>query len=563
MSEFYPESNNNESENKAEPFAPEQPYEETPGAAPVNEAAQASEAESAPEAQTGPAYTEQAHEPSQPTAERRQASGEYSYSFRSTNDPRGQGYDPYSGARQQYPPRGFYPPEGGMYPPRSEQYPPRSEQYPPRQEQYPPRGYYETRGNEGYGYGYGYRDPNAGYGYAPHPAEEHKKAVKEKKKKEKKSGRGLTTAIIVIICLFTVAASCLMGYVGAYLYRKNVGVSNDTSIIYRSVDTKDDSEAGDVATVAATVADSVVEITTERVTTSYYYGQYITKGAGSGVIISDNGYIITNQHVVADDNDNVADKIVVRLHSGEEYEAKVIGRDEDADIAVIKIEATGLSAAVWGSSDDLVAGEQIVVVGNPLGKLGGSIATGVIGALSREITIDGIKMNLIQLDAHINPGNSGGGVFNLKGELVGIVNAKSSGEMVEGLGFAIPEKDALSAAEQLIQYGYVKGKPYLGVTFYTANNSSWFSTSTSTTLYVYSCDEGLNDDVLKYGDQIETINGQKVTTVTEVKAAISKCAIGDKVSCTLVRNGKTMEVELEIFEYKPDTDTVNFRTTSN
>ena len=555
MTDLYPDYENSKTENGAEEIAPEktydeQPLEESAKSAPANENV------SAPEAPAQPTQQAQPTQPSDP--ERKQPSGEYSYSFRSTGDPRGQGYDPYSGARQQYPPRGFYPPEGGMY----QQYPPRAEQYPPRAEQYPPRSYYETRGNEGYNYGYGYRDPYANQGFAPHPSAQQK-PKKEKKKRENKSGRGLTTAIILILCLFTVAASCLMGYVGAYLYRKNVGVSNDTSIIYRSVDSKTDGETGDVASVAALVSDSVVEITTERVTTSYYYGQYITKGAGSGVIISDNGYIITNQHVVADDNDNIADKIVVRLHSGEEYDAKVVGRDEDADIAVIKIEATGLTAAVWGSSDELVAGEQIVVVGNPLGKLGGSIATGIVGALSREITIDGNKMNLVQLDAHINPGNSGGGVFNLKGELVGIVHAKSAGEMVEGLGFAIPEKDALSAAEQLIQYGYIKGKPYLGVTFYEANSSSWFSTTTSTILYVYSCDEGLNDDVLKYGDQIETVNGQKVTTVSEVKAAISGCAVGDKVSCTLVRNGKTMEVELEIFEYKPDVDAVNFRTTGN
>lgn len=551
MSEFYPEFNNNENENYGGAKAPEQPYDEAPTAAPADEAGAVNEAPVENKA------------PAEPAPERPQPAGEYSYSFRSTGDPRGEGYDPYSGARQ-YPPRGFYPPEGGMYPPRGEQYPPRQEQYAPRAGQYPPRDhYYGARSDAGQGYGYGYRDPYAGQYYAPHPVEEQKKQKKEKKVREKKSGRGLTTALILILCIFTVGLSCLMGYVGAYIYRRSVGVTNDTSVIYRSVDSKTDGEAGDVASVAALVSDSVVEITTERVTTSYYYGQYITKGAGSGVIISDNGYIITNQHVVADDDDNVADKIVVRLHSGEEYEAKVIGRDEDADIAVIKIEATNLTPAVWGSSEDLVAGEQIVVVGNPLGKLGGSIATGIVGALSRDITIDGVKMNLIQLDAHINPGNSGGGVFNLKGELVGIVNAKSYGEMVEGLGFAIPEKDALAAAEQLMEYGYITGKPYLGVTFYEANSSSWFSTTTSSILYVYSCDEGMNEKVLKYGDQIETINGQKVTKVTEVKAAIAGCKIGDKVSCTLIRNGKSMEVELEIFEYKPDTDTVNFRTAGN
>ena len=136
---------------------------------------------------------------------------------------------------------------------------------------------------------------------------------------------------------------------------------------------------------------------------------------------------------------------------------------------MIKIKANDLSAAVWGDSESLTVGEQIVVVGNPLGELGGTVTTGIVSASDREIKIDDTKMTLLQTDAAVNPGNSGGGMFNFKGELVGIVNAKSSGTGIEGLGFAIPSNDAKDVVEQLLEFGYVKGKVYLGISFYEAN----------------------------------------------------------------------------------------------
>lgn len=181
------------------------------------------------------------------------------------------------------------------------------------------------------------------------------------------------------------------------------------------------------AEVAAKTKPTVVEITTEMASGSAYFQQFIQSGAGSGVIISDDGYIITNNHVIEG-----ATKITVRLTSGNEHVAELIGADAQADIAVIKINATNkLAYAVIGSSANLAVGEEVLAIGNPLGELGGSVTNGIISALDRELTIDGQTMRLLQTNAAINPGNSGGGLFDMQGKLIAIVNAKSSGTGIE------------------------------------------------------------------------------------------------------------------------------------
>ena len=188
-----------------------------------------------------------------------------------------------------------------------------------------------------------------------------------------------------------------------------------------------------IAQVVELVADTVVEITTTNVVTDRFYGQYVTSGAGSGVIITENGYIVTNYHVIEG-----AKTITVRLTNGSEFSARVMGTDPNTDIALLKIDAQGLPAAVLGNSADLVVGQEVVAIGNPLGSLGGTVTDGIISALDRTVVIDGHQMTLMQTNAAINPGNSGGGLFNRAGELIGIVNAKQSDTGIEGLGFAIP-----------------------------------------------------------------------------------------------------------------------------
>ena len=311
------------------------------------------------------------------------------------------------------------------------------------------------------------------------------------------------------------------------------------------------------AQAAALVKDSVVEINTEYTTRNAWY-PYTTGGAGSGVILSEDGYIVTNAHVILDENmQNPADAVTVRLTNGEEYEAKVIAYDTDEDIAVLKIEAEGLTAAHIGDSDSLAVGEEILVVGNPLGELGGSVSNGIVSATEREIQVGSVMMTLVQTNAAVNPGNSGGGMFNLKGELVGIVNAKSSGTGIEGIGFAIPVNQAVSVAEQLLENGYVSGKPMIGVSLEdvsdSGTNGSWgmyFSSGSTggTQVIVRGLSEGMNDDVLKVGDRIVAVNGEEVTSYTDVKAAVSASAVGDKLTFTIQRDGKLMEVEVTVYE---------------
>lgn len=219
------------------------------------------------------------------------------------------------------------------------------------------------------------------------------------------------------------------------------GVSDDMNVIKNDGSININEQIGStgymgdltVAQVVDLVADTVVEITTTNVVTDIFYGQYVTSGAGSGVIITENGYIITNYHVI-----DGARSVTVRLTDGSEFDADIVGGDQSTDVAVLKINATGLNAAVLGSSRSLVVGQEVVAIGNPLGSLGGTVTDGIISALDRSVVVDGHRMTLMQTNAAINPGNSGGGLFNRAGELIGIVNAKQSNTGIEGLGFAIP-----------------------------------------------------------------------------------------------------------------------------
>ena len=220
------------------------------------------------------------------------------------------------------------------------------------------------------------------------------------------------------------------------------------------------------AQVAKTVSPSVVVITTEQVVYSQWswYGQsQVESGAGSGVIISSDGYILTCDHVVSG-----ASNITVTI-GDKDYPATIIGEDSTSDIAVIKIEADGLTPAIVGDSDKLAVGDNVLAVGNPLGELGGTVTSGIVSALNRSVSIQSSSavntMSLIQMDASVSPGNSGGGLFNMNGELVGIVNAKSSSSDAEGLGFAIPINDAIKVAQDLLENGYVTGRPYMGITY--------------------------------------------------------------------------------------------------
>ena len=419
-----------------------------------------------------------------------------------------------------------------------------------------------------------------GYGYNNTRPEPPK--VSESSEAPKKKG-SLKTSTAILLCAACILISFASGILGSAIISSMngtsleelqlsegeiengsvAGVTEDGAVVlYRSVETvKEDGSDMSIAEVANLVSDSVVEITTEFLTTdNFFFGQYVSEGAGSGVIISEDGYVITNNHVISDSSSgSTANKITVRLRSGEEYDAKVVGKDSDSDVAILKIDANDLKAAVWGDSDKLVVGQQVIAVGNPLGELGGTVTTGIVSASDREVQIDNVVMTLIQIDAAVNPGNSGGGLFNTNGELIGIVNAKSSGSGIEGLGFAIPSNEASDITEQLLKHGYVKGKVYLGLSFYEANSGYYSASgSDSSILYIYATEEGYNDDVLQSKDIVLSIDGKEVSTTADVKAILKNHKVGDKLTFSILRGKEPMEVEVTCYEATPSDNQVNF-----
>ena len=295
--------------------------------------------------------------------------------------------------------------------------------------------------------------------YVPWAAAPQPPAPREKPRRDRR--KSAFAAVMAACMVFSLGCGFGGGYLASRLNStaSSSGASGGQPVFYQSVSNNTNKGSLSVAEVAAKAADSVVEINTETVSSSFYGGQRVSQSAGSGVILSADGYIVTNNHVVAG-----ADSITVRTRDGKSYAANLVGTDPDTDLAVLKIEASGLTPAVLGSSDDLVVGETAVAIGNPLGELGGTVTSGIISALSREVTIDNQTMTLLQTNAAINPGNSGGGLFNSNGELVGVVNAKYAKEGVEGLGFAIPINTAKPVIEQLISQGYVSGRVDTGFT---------------------------------------------------------------------------------------------------
>lgn len=309
-----------------------------------------------------------------------------------------------------------------------------------------------------------------------------------------------------------------------------------------------------VTEVYHAVADSVVEITTEVVQMSIW-GQYVASGAGSGVIIDASGIIVTNYHVIED-----AKTVTVRLTDGTEYNASLIGYDEGHDIAVIKITPHApLTVASLGCSADLEVGEDVVALGNPLGTLGGTLTTGIISAKERKIVVGDEEMVLLQTNAAINPGNSGGGLFNMAGQLIGIVNAKIAEEGIEGLGFAIPIDIAYGVISDLVEFGYVKGVADDGLTTIDVTNATAaykYGVAYLGTIIV----ESKFTDELKYGDCIISVDGKEIESSHNIDTILRSCSVGDKIIVRVVRRegGQNVEKSVEITLREKTPDSVQF-----
>lgn len=304
-----------------------------------------------------------------------------------------------------------------------------------------------------------------------------------------------------------------------------------------------------LADIVSITENAVVEIATETVTNGTIMRQFISEGAGSGVIVRADGYIVTAYHVIED-----ANKIKVTLKNGEIYEAELIGSDSDNDIAIIKIKKDDLTSAVLGDSSTLRVGETAIAIGNPLGQLGGTVTTGIISALDREIDLGDTIMNLLQTNAAINPGNSGGGLFNINGELIGITIAKSTGSDVEGLGFAIPINDVKDIINDILTYGYVKGKIQMGMNLLDVSDvySAMMYGLNSTGVYIQGVVEGSSADKagLKSGDRIVEFAGEDIMTFSELKKVINKHEVGETVEIVVVRNGREKNMKIYLSEYK-------------
>ncbi len=309
----------------------------------------------------------------------------------------------------------------------------------------------------------------------------------------------------------------------------NVG-SGGTKVVYQPSYSEDSLTA---AQIYESNVSSVVAITTQMSNGS---------GVGTGIIMREDGYIITNDHVVAD-----ALNITVRTYDGKEYEAEVVGTDEKTDVAVIKIQAEGLKAAKFGDSDQVVVGEPAIVIGNPLGlEFANTMTQGSISSVSRDIQMGNYVMNLMQTDASINPGNSGGPLFNSRGEVVGVVSAKIKTSEAVGIGFAIPSNTALKVAQDFINFGSVQDRPMLGVTVEEINPYYAQMQGVETGVRVAEVVRGGAADLagLEVGDYIAAFNGSPVSTISELNYAKDKCKVGDTVKVELRRQGEKVTVDL-------------------
>ena len=370
---------------------------------------------------------------------------------------------------------------------------------------------------------------------------------KETKTKTRKRGG------VVWVALLCILLSLLSGFAGAWAYNKYVAKPT-TSVIYESVAPETTSVVSDTTSLADVIEKlkpSVVEVRTEVVTYGHFFGQSISQGAGSGVFLTDDGYIVTNFHVIKNSN-----SVTVTTTDGKEYPAEVIGYDEEEDLAVIKIEGTGFSPAVIGDSAAARVGDTAIAIGNPLGTLGGTVTTGIVSALDRQIEVEGQMMNLLQTNAAVSPGNSGGGLFNAKGELIGIVNAKSDGEDVEGLGFAIPSNTVKEVTADIMENkttSRVSTGPILGVTVVSVNNDETAKQYNVSRygIYIVAVSQGYGSEKagLEVGDYIISVDGTAVFEADDISEVLNKHNVGDFVEVQVIRDNQVKTFKVELMEY--------------
>lgn len=369
--------------------------------------------------------------------------------------------------------------------------------------------------------------------------------------KAKKEPKYVTKGFLVMCMIFTMLVSSILGALaGGALNGSNSSDDGRTE--------RDDSElsqlslsdaTGSDMTVSEIVeknADAVVEILVSGTSQGYFGQMEVTEGAGSGVIVREDGYIVTNYHVITG-----ANKVQVTLHNGETYPATIVGGDNDKDIAIIKIDAKGLTVAEIGDSSKVEVGDTAVAIGNPLGQLGGTATTGIISALDRNLEIDGRTLTLMQTDAAINGGNSGGGLFNSKGELIGIVDAKSSGVGIEGLAFAIPINTVADTINDIIENGNVTTRPVVGITIAEVSEESaqYYQLDSAGVYITQVTGENAQKAGLQQNDRIVSFEGETIESSQQFITAVKKHKAGDTVTMVVNRGGQDIEIKTVLEEY--------------
>ena len=368
-------------------------------------------------------------------------------------------------------------------------------------------------------------------------------------KEKKYVTRGALVACMIATML---VSSVLGGMIGGTLSRVNTESGRAT---------RDDSELSQLDLGDATGSDltvsqivdknenAVVEIVVSGTAQNMWGQMQLVQGAGSGVIVSDDGYIATNYHVIQG-----ANKVEVTLHNGKTYTARIIGSDPTNDIAVIKIDAKDLSTVTIGDSSTVDVGDLAVAIGNPLGQLGGTATTGIISALDRTLDVEGTTLTLLQTDAAINGGNSGGGLFNSKGELIGIVESKASAVGVEGLAFALPINSVSGIINDMIENGgsaqAEAGTPAVGVVIseVSEDNARYYGLESAGVYIAQVTGVNAQNAGFQEMDRIVSFNGQEIKSSNEFITLVRKCKVGDTVTIVVSRNGQEIEIKTVLEE---------------
>ncbi len=381
-----------------------------------------------------------------------------------------------------------------------------------------------------------------------------------KPQKTRKERRGMGPAAVIALCLVCTLLAGIIGAASAYLFMRDgdslLGNAVDEVIPTQTPVLTTNASDGAVNETAAYIYDlacrQVVGITTEI---TYYniFGQTSAAVAGSGFVIEEDGYILTNYHVIqeAEAGDY---EISVVMYDGREYIAEIVGFDEDTDLALLKIDANGLSAAELGDSENLTVGQIVYTVGNPLGELSYTMTSGIVSARDRVITTDSdASMNMFQIDAAVNSGNSGGPVYNSQGQVIGIVTAKYSSYGVEGLGFAIPISDAVTVANELLEHGYVTNKASLGVSVADVTENMARQYNMTQGVYITQVEEGSAAAAagIQAGDIVTAVDGAVVVAGDELTSIIKASHAGDEAVYTLWRGGETLDVVVVYDERLP------------